>query len=194
MTKMKKATWIVFCLVLMATSVFSQRDETVFGRSGLRISGVWGGSTTNFTEIGDDLTLLSGGYGGLEFNKTVFIGWGGYGGGDDITIGQETKDLDIYYTGPIVSFTPAAWKVVHPKITFMGGSGRMRLDNGNRDRIGVFQPSGGLEINIFRWCRVGAEAGYRFITDVRDDQLVNNKDLSGLFGEVKLKFGWSWGR
>lgn len=190
---MKKTIWILCCFVLISTSLFSQRDETVFGRTGLRLSGVWGGATSNFTQIGDDLALFSGGYGGLEFNKTVFIGWVGYGGSNDIKIGEEDMDLEMFYSGPVVAITPRAWKVVHPKLTFMGGSGNMRLDNSSRDRIGIFQPSAGLEVNVFRWFRVGLDAGYRFVTDVREGT-VSNKDMSGAFGEVKLKFGWSWGR
>ena len=180
---MKKSIWMLLGFVLISTSLFSQRDETVFGRTGLRLSGAWGGSLVNVASIGDDISVFSGGYGGIEFNKTVFIGWAGYGLNDDIQIGDETRDLDMYYNGPIVSFTPRAWKVVHPKINFMAGGGNMRFNNSTRDRIGVFQPSAGLEVNIFRWFRIGGEVGYRAVTDVKDG-FATNKDMSGIFGEV----------
>jgi len=49
-----------------------------------------------------------------------------------------------------------------------------------------------LEVNVLEWFRLGAEAGYRFITDV-DVQNLDSSDFSTPFVQLQLRFGFSWG-
>ncbi len=61
---MKKVFLSAALFAAFALSLFSQSDETLFGRSGLRFTGAWGASTTNLTFFEDDFAIVNGGYGG----------------------------------------------------------------------------------------------------------------------------------
>ncbi|NJL77584.1 MAG: hypothetical protein HC892_23675, partial [Saprospiraceae bacterium] len=49
------------------------------------------------------------------------------------------------------------------------------------------------ELNIFKWLRAGAVVGYRMVRD-SDVSNLPDDELSSIFGEITLKFGFSWGR
>ena len=72
------------------------------------------------------------------------------------------------------------------------GPGNLKI-NGDKDRLLVIQPSAGVEVNLFRWMRLGIEGGYRYVTGSQYDRL-ENEELSNYFGTVSFRFGWSWGR
>jgi hypothetical protein len=74
------------------------------------------------------------------------------------------------------------------------GGGRIDFDDRNltRDRVFVLQPAVGLEVNVFRWLRLGAEGGYRLVTDVNVGGL-ESADVSKPFAQLQLRFGYSWG-
>jgi len=184
--------WIITfaCLTILATSLTAQRDETIF--DGLSLTGAWGGPMVNLTKFGEDFTLMRGGFGGLEFNKTMFIGWGGLDTRERVTIdGRDEFDLD--FNGIILGATPQAFKSLHPKIMLMTGGGDLNVIGEGDDNIWVIQPSAGVEINVFRWFRFGAEAGYRFVTDT-DVPGISDGDVSAFFGQLTFRFGYSWGR
>jgi hypothetical protein len=75
----------------------------------------------------------------------------------------------------------------------MVANGKLDPDNSPYDRIFVVQPSLGAELNLLRWCHASVHGGYRFVNDVSIDTYSDN-DFSGLYGELTLKFGISWGR
>ncbi len=75
------------------------------------------------------------------------------------------------------------------------GGGRIEFDDNNsfsRDRVFVLQPAVGLEVNVFRWFRIGAEGGYRLVSDV-DGGGLQSSDVSKPFAQLQLRFGYSWG-
>jgi len=121
-------------------------------------------------------TLVNGGFGGIEFNKTVFIGWSAYGVSDNLI--AENDDLIPYsysFNGPILAYTPKARSVVHPKISMQIGFGKYDVQGFSRDRFLVLQPGIGGEVNILRWFRAGATAGYRYSlnSDYATDSFAN---------------------
>ncbi|MFK7808987.1 MAG: hypothetical protein AB8F74_14375 [Saprospiraceae bacterium] len=192
---MKKLSLLTLSL-LMTLSLFAQREETIFGKSGLRITGAWGGLTTNISEVEDDYAVYNGGFGGIEFNRSVFIGWGGYKLGTDVLIGDvgSEKNLEMSFNGLMLGYTPKAHKPIHPSFMLMGGTGQMELGGEEgEDDIFVVQPSAGLELNVFRWFHIDLRGGYRIVMD-SDLVDASDTDLSGFFGEANLKFGISWDR
>ena len=189
---MKKLVFIFLGMALLTTTLFSQRDETLFGSVNFKLSGIWGGGSSQITQFGENISQLSSTHLGLEFGKTVFIGWKGYRFTDNVRIDEKSTRLRMYYGGLVVEVLPFAWKAIHPKIGFMGGLGNVRVD-GTRDWLGVLQPSAGIELNVFRWLRVGAEGGYRF-ANVDNTADISNSDVSTPYGEISIKFGGSWGR
>ena len=191
---MKKISLMALSL-LMTVSLFAQREETLFGKSGLRLSGAWGGSTLSVTKFSDDYAVFSGGFGGLEFGKSVFVGWGGYSLVNDVEFDAFTaQNFEMNYNGLMLGYAFNGQKAIHPTFMLMGGKGDIELeDAGSSDKIFVIQPSLGVELNVFRWFHLGLTGGYRIVTDTDIVGLTDN-DLSAPFGQISFKFGWSWGR
>ena len=190
---MKKLSLMTMAM-LLSIALFAQTEETMFGKSGLRLTGAWGGSSTMITEISDDYAVYTGGFGGLEFGRSVFVGWGGYKLINDIEFDQiEPQSFEMKYNGLMVGYAYNAHKPIHPTFMLMGGKGKIEMDDIDRkDNIFVVQPSIGVELNVFRWFHLGLRGGYRMVTDT-DLVGLSDSDLSAPFGEVNLKFGFSWG-
>ena len=187
------ASLLVFlCTLAFGFSASAQGDETIADKFRLDLSGAWGGWNLQTTNIGGNSTAVNGGFGGLEFNKTIFIGWTAYSVSDNII--APTDNIIPYtfsYNGPLLAYTPKARSVVHPKISMQFGFGKYEIEN-IRDRFLVLQPGIGGEVNVLRWFRVGANAGYRYSlnSDFASDDFRNT---DGFFLEGTLKFGFSWG-
>ncbi len=187
-------TFLGTCLLLVlgSSSLCAQRDETLVDRLDLSLSGAWGASTLGLGFAESESVIVAGGYGGLEFGKDFFIGWGGWSAAEDVTYDPFThKTYRFEYGGMLVGYGPSAWKVVHPQFFLLLGRGAVRVP-GQRDRVLVLQPSGGVEVNVLRWFRLGIQAGYRFFPD-NDIEALRAVQVSHPFAEMTFRFGWSWG-
>ncbi len=186
-----KKTLLLFALFMMTSTmlVFGQKDETIFGNSGLRLTGVWGGYMQNISTFQDDFSMSRNSFFVFEINKKVLIGWDGLNAQyNTSTMG----DLDLNSNGFTFGYSPLASKPIHPVINLYGGRGKITNDDID-DNIYVWQPSVTLEANIFRWFKLGFDGGYRFVTESNLTG-ITSQDLSGPYAGLKLKFGWSWGR
>ena len=191
---------------LLTLPSLAQGDETLANTFDLDFSGAWGGWNFQLTELGDENAVMQGGFGGLEFNKALFLGWGAYRLQDRVDVAAETvvddvvgATVDFRYHGPVVRYTPRARSIVHPMFGLQGGFGRVDLDydddavaDPGTDRIAVVQPTVGGELNVTRWCRLGVEFGYRFALNT-ETPAVDDGFASGPFGAAALRFGFSWG-
>ena len=189
-----KKMYLITMILLMTIGLFAQREETLFGKSGLHLSGAWGGSTMSVTKFSDDYALYSGGFGGLEFGRSLFVGWGGYQLINDVEFDALTaQNFEMKYNGLMLGYALNAHKPIHPTFMLMAGKGQVEIDDiNNKDKIFVIQPSLGVELNIFRWLHIGLNGGYRIVTDT-DLLDLSDSDLSAPYGEIRFKFGWSWG-
>lgn len=183
----------LFCILGVASQLKGQ--ETVFGNNSLGLTGAWGAFSYNFSyfESDEDIAYIRGGYGGLEFGNSVFLGWGGYKLKDNVLIEGINEAFNLKYNGLMIDFHPGAHKVVHPRFGVLIGGGKVSLSDGVSDRVFVAQPSVGLELNVFKWFRLGLQGGYRFVTNEGFPD-VKSADLSSPFGQIDLRFGISWGR
>jgi len=189
---MKKFTSFVLTLLLTGTALFAQQDETLFGEAGLRLTGAWGGTLVGVTGFDGQNAVMRGGFGLLEFNKTLLVGFGGVNTSEAADFGSgQLKNFDLSYGGLMLGFVPKSYRAVHPKFSFLMGGGEVKVDGEGSDKIFVVQPGAGVEVNVFRWFRLGLEGGYRFVSE-SDFNPPSNQDLSGFFGELKFRFGWSW--
>lgn len=191
---MKKLS--LFALLLAcASTLFAQRTETLFGRNSLGLTGIWGASTHNFSFYdGSDQgnsAYIQGGYGGLEFGRRIFVGWGGFRMNDFVDLENGAEDFTLRYNGPMISIAPLAEKVIHPRFGALFGSGRVKLSDNSSDKVIVIQPSLGMEINVLSWFRIGLEGGYRFVTNENIPNL-DSEDISSPFAQVDFRFGISW--
>lgn len=185
-----KSSLFLLCF-FAATTVSAQRENTVF--NSFRLSGIWGGSKHQIANFGDTRSYVQGGFFGLEFGKSLFLGFNNQRLENDVQWDQlNNQNFKMYWRGGTAGYSFASHRAIHPTVNVSFGGGKVRLDNAV-DRIFVTQPSAGLEINVFRWLHLNLEGGYRFVTDTAIEGLTDNQ-LSGAFGQATLKFGWSWGR
>ena len=181
-------------LALLTCFRVSAQEETIVDKFDLRLSGAWGGWHTQLTSLGDENAVFQGGYGGLEFNKTIFVGWGVYRLQDVARFedGAVARDVDFRYDGPQLYYTPLARSVLHPKFGLQTGFGRVNVTGQAEDRIAILQPFVGGEVNILRWFRLGVDLGYRFALNTASGG-PGDGFVSGVYGQANLKFGFSWG-
>lgn len=169
-----------------------RRERTLLGD--LDLSGAWGGPTYNYSMTGDDWALLRGGFGGLEFGEEVFLGYGGWKARENFTVDEPvvgSPEFEFQHSGFIFAYSPFRDNAIHPRITTIIGPGKINVEGEGRDRMLVGQAMVGLELNLFQWFRLGADAGYRFANGV-DSQLISDRDVSGALFQLEARFGFSW--
>ena len=183
----------VLSLLLSSTLSFGQREETVLGERGWGFSGIWGGYHHQYTSYGNSDQFNRGGFFGFEFGKSLTVGWGNYRVTDPFNWqGAENQRFDFKWNTFKLGYAFLPYKAIHPVVNFDFGRGKINL-SGAEDRVFVMQPSAGVDINVFRWFRLGLEGGYRFVND-NDIAAIQDTHLSGAYGQASLKFGFSWGR
>ncbi|MEP7267800.1 MAG: hypothetical protein ABI844_09255 [Saprospiraceae bacterium] len=180
---------LLLTLLFSVTLIHAQREETIF--QNMRFSGVWGSWNSMIGKVKNENVYFRGGYGGFEFGKDIFVGWGGYKSSSRIS--ADDFKYNMKWNGPVVSYAPSSYRALHPVFTLMVANGKLDPDNQPYDRILVVQPSLGAELNLLRWCHASVHGGYRFVNDV-DLAKYTDADFSSFYGELVLKFGISWGR
>jgi hypothetical protein len=190
---MKRLLFTSLCFFLFSLSLIAQKEETVFGYSGLRLTGVWGGPSIGTSKYGENYTFHQGGFLGFEFNNSLFVGWGWYKI-EDVVQFQDLPilDFDMRYNGFMLGYSAFPNKMVHPKFSLLTGGGTFNIESEGKDRVFILQPSAGFEMNLFRWSHASVEAGYRIAAN-SDYLLLSDSDLSSWFVEFKFLFGFSWG-
>jgi len=186
---MRNYTLIFTFIMLLSFNSFAQdRQETLFKNSSIDLTGVWGGSTNGLVEFNNNFSLSNSGYFLFEINHDLLIGWSGYGSGSNLTNGDKAQ---ISGNDLVLGYAFNSYKSIHPIIYAKGGRGSLKINELKVDKVAVFEPSIGVEVNVLRWFRVGLEGGYRFVTNVDVDGLDDNDFSSPVIG-LRLKFGWSW--
>jgi hypothetical protein len=192
---MLRKTFFLLPVALLLTVIsYAQREETLLGGRNWGLTGAWGGYKHQITQYGNTNSYVRGGNFGLEFGKSLFVGVARYRLVEDVTWDQlQNQQFDMNWQVLDLGYAIQPYKAIHPMINLNAGPGKVSLTNEGDDRIFVIQPSAGVEINLFRWFRLGLEGGYRFVTDTNLGTL-SDQDLSGAYGQASLKFGFSWGR
>lgn len=196
---MKKITLLAFSLFLTVLS-FGQ-DKTLFENMELSIGG-FGALTANLSTINDELTLLSGGGGGVVLND-FFIG--GYGMSTNLNntsisnsspTGFENYDLNLSYGGLWMGYSFMDAKVVHPFAGLKMGLGNVQIYELNdndaflRENIFVVTPEVGIEINITRWIKLMGTVNYQALNGMDDTNFMNSSDFSGIGGGLSIRYGY----
>ena len=190
-----KSFFLALTLLTFLNNLTAQKEETVVGNRGLGLSGIWGGSKHQLTQFGNkgQTSYISGGFFGLEFGKSLLVGFGHYNLTDEFKWDNiENQAFDLTWNPVVLAYGFKNHKAIHPQIGVDFGPGRVKVGD-VKDRIFVVQPTVGVEINVFRWLHLGLDGGYRFVND-SSILGMSDEELSGLFGQASLKFGFSWGR
>ena len=194
---------IISTLIAVVTSASAQKEANPDGQeNGMRyllegdihITG-FGGMIVDFTSIEGDLAVAAGGGGAALVNQKFFIG--GYGQG--IATKHERQNLEINderienavfqfgHGGLWLGYIIQPAKVLHMNINTKVGAGELALresldeyemmDSYHSDVVTVINPSIGVNLNILKWFRISANAGYRFVGAVGDKTYDNNNNL-----------------
>jgi hypothetical protein len=190
----RKTFFLSVLALLLVFPAFSQKEQTVMGGRNFGLTGIWGGYKHQITQFGNTNSYIRGGNFGLEFGKTLFVGFGKYRLTDDFDWDQiQNQNFDMNWSVLDLSYAFQGYRAIHPMVNLNMGPGKVKLSGEGEDNIFVIQPAAGVEINVFRWFHIGLEGGYRFVTDSSLPSLSDDA-LSGAYGQASLKFGFSWGR
>ncbi len=188
-----KKMLLLLGILLLTTSLFAQEKETVFNYSGLKLTGLWGGPALGLSGVGEENSPFRGGFFGLEFNKSFYAGYAAYWLNEKAELPQFTdQKLDFGYKGLQLGYALNSGRLVHPKFSVLFAGGNVELDDDEADNVFVMQPGLGVEINVFKWFHIDVLGGYRLVSGT-DIEGLSDMDISAPFGEIRLRFGISWG-
>ncbi|MCH2043656.1 MAG: hypothetical protein MK212_05900 [Saprospiraceae bacterium] len=175
-----------------------KKHETLFSK--VRIA-TFGGPTFDLANLKGRLSVSVGGQGGLMINGFSI---GGYGmrsvSQTPMNIGGESYDTYVRHGGLLVGITPFSKKLIHPVLNARIGWGKATFVpneklwlNGQINRLVLFSPEAGFELNVARFFRIQVTGGYRFSNKmvVNPGLVTEEIDLNGVFASVTLKFSLS---
>ena len=102
--------------------------------------------------------------------------------------------MDYWSVGGYVEYTLLADKLVHLTFPVMVGFGEVEMDNEagvaglGESNFLVVEPAALLEINLSKYLRFNAGAGYRLVSDMAYRNFTD-ADIRGITGYVGLRFG-----
>ena len=184
-------------LVLGLSVMSYAQDETLFGNA--KIVGAFGGPFVEYHQILGDEGVMVGGGGALQFKRFFF---GGYGIGTHFPqtiFDTQPYVVNVGHGGFWLGYTIPSHKLFHLYVSARPGWGKVRfkLDRDDKDRdayyadrIFVFTPELGIEVNVTDFLRIAATGGYSLVTDV--DNLpgdYTDEDFSGFMGGLTFRFG-----
>jgi len=196
--KFKTMKKVIFSTVFtLLTTLLVAQHETIFNNA--RVVGGFGGPLIEFG-LNNDLNTSYGGGGGVVIGS-AFIGGYGMGSVDlgDIIDGQDVENIEIGHGGFWLGYTYKPYKLVHLFSSAKIGWGAVNIDPDNfdpfdddsfDDNIFVLTPELGLELNVFKWFRVGGTVGYRWVSGTDGDGVYDDGDFSGAVSTVTFRFGW----
>lgn len=182
-------------LLLLASGLRAQEDtQTLFGDA--RVVGGFGGPIFEYGNLNGQFGTNVGGGGGIVFRQ-FFLGGFGMGGTDFATVeyNADEYEIDMGYGGFWLGYTPLTHKVIHPFVSARIGWGDVELvdprsdEAAFEDKVFCLVPEIGLELNVFRWFRISATGGYRFVAGANNLPAIGSNDLRSFCGFLTLRFG-----
>ncbi len=206
-------------LILLPSIMFSQEEKEMQyilgGEDRPSISG-FGGPIVEFSALEDDFAVCVGGGGAVIFNQTFYIG--GYGEGlttghyrydlSDVTDMEEPK-VSFGHGGLWLGYLLDSFKAVHFGTSLKIGFGEISLYDGDdydydpenrkaKDQFFALIPQVEVEVNITKWFKLNAGAGYRYVTGMNEQyqqggtmhDFYKSSEYSSPVGTLSLLFGW----
>ncbi len=189
---------IVLLFVILLSSPAIAQDETLLGSE--IESGGYGGPLVMFGQINGETGVFVGGQGGWIINHKYVLGAKGYGLVNTVDAQElENTKLEFGCGGALLEYIFASGKLLHFSIQAMIGAGGVKyalIDytqgdeefSYTEDAFFVLEPGVNLELNIHRNFRLSAGVAYRYVNGV-DYEDLSDSDLSGVSGQILLKFG-----
>ena len=174
--------------------------EALFPHTPKVTLGYYGGLVMKVSKIKSNWALLLGGKGALLVNHSLGVGGAFWISTETVRQSADINypDLLLMYGGPMVEYCFFSQKLVHFSANTVIGWGALTdeefhhyhygYDGHTLDSFFVLEPGVDVELNLFKFFRVGLGASYRYVRGV---ELVNmsDQDLQGLSAEVTFMFG-----
>jgi hypothetical protein len=205
---MKKAIFAI--VLLMSTQLFAQ--DVQYKNSSTKHqsrNSAYGVLSSNYSRFNGQNAIYSGAYGGWMLRRKLMIGIGAYGnvtthkGYGQNAATHKQNDFRVGYGGLMVEYALLDFNRFHITAGALAGGGIIKNGSGHGtipengadelkdiDASGfyVLQPSVNVEYDVTKWFRVGAGAGYRYITG-SDQAGITDKRMSARTTGISLKFG-----
>ena len=212
---------LVFSFLLMSFLGYAQDDptnktqdnkkenevQTLFGKNQKTHNGFYFAPVVRLSAIDNEFAVLPGFKGAWTINRSVSLGFEGYGLAPTITRSDITEDFKVrslmgyggFFIEPIIQSN----KLVHLTLPLMFGAGwfgyiedwsNQGSNHYNHDDLvddqvfWVIEPGANVEMNIASFFRVGLGASYRFTQDLEMLNTPKNA-LRGASYSLTLKFG-----
>ncbi|MBL4704632.1 MAG: hypothetical protein JKY54_08930 [Flavobacteriales bacterium] len=209
---MKRIILTALILVVGISLGFSQvitnrttQQNTLFGKT--RPSGAFVGLSIKPAYVNGQEAMFTGGQIAIALGKKVNFGVAGYGLLTNVRSNQLATSgseyfIEMGYGGLLIEPILGSDQVIHLAFPILLGAGVSALSqnrpwNGfydeseyvNSELFFIAEPGINAELNLFRFMRIAAGVGYRFIGETGVFN-VTNTNLSGWTGNVTLKLGW----
>lgn len=202
------ATEPPFCL--LCDNDYEEDMQTLF--NGDHSFGAFIGFGPRMTEINGQAALMMGGEINMIFDRSLNLGFAGYGLVTDVySNGRDEFEnryyLEMGYGG--LHIEPVLWskKLVHVTFPVLLGGGGVAETNyrfidtsvpsedywdfspNRSDFFLVAEPGVNAEINVTRFMRATGGVSYRFVSDVQIPEM-SKASLEGMSANISLRFGW----
>ena len=186
---------ICFLFLFLLGAAGARAQETLLGDS--RVKGGFGGLIYEYG-LNNELGRAAGGGGGLVFNS-FFLGAYGVGVGDleGLVEDGDLDKLDFGHGGLWLGASFPSYSLFHGYASLRAGWGALDIEfdsptqqYDDLDKVFVFTPEIGLELNVTRWFRIAGTVGYRYLRGVDELNPLGEDGYNGAIGGLTLRFGW----
>lgn len=180
-----------FAFQLNAQSWNNGRDQTLFSRD--HRAGFFVSPIIEYSNLDGEWNTSVGG--GMAFVAGDFF-IGGYGLGmadfDQVADTGEFNELEMGHGGFWFGYVTPQHYALHGFASVKAGWGGLNFEFDDGDYDDAFfalTPEAGIEVNVFRWFRVGATVGYRFMNGLDETPQFQKDELEGMVGTLTFRIG-----
>lgn len=213
---MKNRIALALISTLILAGAASAEPETLIGGDGTTSHGFFGAPVMKVSQVDGHSRMLMGLEGAWIINHSIYLGLSGAGTMKGISTdiydsAGDRQYMHMGYGGILLGMTIGSDKLLHFGFQNVIGGGAAVLspnkwgDDGdhhdecdwdeeekcswNETPFFVWEPQLLAEVNVTRWMRIAAGAGYRFTWVVEKKNGYEGNDLGGLTASLAFKFG-----
>lgn len=188
---------LIFILAFSVTTFGESRETLVHGDID---HGFYVSQSTKFTSIDGEFAPMLGGRAGWIIDHTFAIGGAGYSMLEktetDFLVSDRPVEILLAYGGLQLTYIEKSHRLVHYEAGVLIGFGGLNYrgpaadaDLPNSDHIFIMEPKAAVVLNVADFLQVSSGLSYRWVSGVDHEEVVRNRDVSGLTISLMLSFG-----